>query len=332
MSPDDDLPRFRMAREVPLREARAAIERLSTLSRRFVGLERMLGIARPITPLESLETYRASPDRPGLDPVLTGTHAASTVRDIIGVGIGPATGLRERLEVEGGMRIFFLDDLPASVAGLVMWSRELGPCIGINRNHSRGQRRWALAHELGHFLRNRSAGNLLPSAGWHSPTADDVFAESFSKALLLPRASVSKQFADRCRANGGHFTVADILWLAHLYDVTFRRMTERLEALGFFPDGTYKKLTRDHYFPDEDAGVPSKVLPDRRRPDAFPVRFRILAFEAFERQELNASQLSEYLEMDRFSAKNLYQRWRYQLLGDGSEVELKLSDEVVTLH
>ena len=158
-----------MAREVPLREARAAIERLSTLSRRFVGLERMLGIARPITPLESLETYRASPDRPGLDPVLTGTHAASTVRDIIGVGIGPATGLRERLEVEGGMRIFFLDDLPASVAGLVMWSRELGPCIGINRNHSRGQRRWALAHELGHFLRNRSAGNLLPSAGWHSP-------------------------------------------------------------------------------------------------------------------------------------------------------------------
>ena len=64
----------------------------------------------------------------------------------------------------------------------------------------------------------------------------------------------------------------------------------------------------------------------------FPFRFRILAFEAFERQELDASQLSEYLEMDRFSAKNLYQRWRYQLLGDGSEVELKLSDEVVTLH
>lgn len=323
-------PSFRLARQVGLREVRAAIEVVTGLARKFVELERILGIDRPVTPLESIETYRSTDRRPGLDPALIGEHAAAAVRNALGVGNGPAVGLAERLEVEAGMRIFFLSDLPSSVAGLVIWSQELGACIGINSHHSRGRRRWSLAHEVGHFLRNRDSGNILPAAGWHQKTDADIFAESFTRAFLMPKVSVSKQFADRCRANGGHFTVADILWMANLYEVSFRRMTEQLEIFGFFPPGTYERLTDGRYMPDE-LGVPARAAVDRRQPSRFPVRYTTLALEAYERQLITEKALADYLETDRFSVRSLYQRWCFQSLGEGIEVELRLSDEVVSL-
>lgn len=333
--PDPDsrrpMPRFRLAREVGLRAARAAVERLQSLAERFVDLEHRLGIARPVTPLEALETYRAHPDRPGLDPTLAAVHAAATVRNALGIGNGPAANLADRLEVEGGMRIFYLDDLPESVAGLMIWTEDLGPCIGVNRRHQRGRRRWSLAHEVGCFLRDRDAGNVLPAAGWHQLTDEDAFASSFAKSFLLPSASVSKQFGDRGRANGGRFRVADILWLAHIYDVTFRRMTDRLEELELLPAGTYEKLVAKRYRPDPEKDQPSRAPVDRRRPSPFPVRYVTLAFEAFERQLLDEQALADVLETDRFSVRNRYQRWSFQSLGDGTEVELRLSDPVATL-
>ncbi|RMH19837.1 MAG: helix-turn-helix domain-containing protein [Acidobacteria bacterium] len=322
-------PSFRLARQVGLREARAAVDRVTALAAKFVELERILGINRPATSLESIEIYRASPHRPGLDPELAGEHAAAHIRNVLGVGNGPAVGLAERFEVEAGMRIFFIDDLPPSIAGLVIWGKDLGACIGINRRHSRGRRRWSLVHEVGHFLRDPEAGNILPTAGWHKHTDADAFAASFTRAFLMPKMSVSKQFADRCRANGGHFTVADILWMARLYAVTFQIMTEQLERFGFFPPGTYERLTRDKLRPEE-TGV-RRAYVDRRKPSQFPMRYVTLALAAYERKLISEKELAEYLELDRFSVRGLYQQWCFQALDDGSEVELRLSDEVVTL-
>lgn len=323
-------PRFRLARQVGLRDARHAVDTLTVLARKFVDLEQVLGIERPITPLESLETYHVS-GRQGIDPRLAGEHAAATVRDALGVGNGPAVGLAERLEVEAGLRIFFLDDLPDTVAGLVIWTRELGGCIGINREHPLGRRRWSLAQEVAHFLRDREAGNVLPTAGRHRRTSADIFSESFTKAFLLPRASVSKQFADRCRANGGHFAVADILWMARLYEVSFSRMTRRLEELGFFPNGTYERLTANRYTPEPGIERVDIVGESRPFPGRFPMRYTAMALEAYERSLISERELAEFLETDRFSVRRLYQEWRLQRFADGSEVELDLSEEVVTL-
>ncbi|MEM6454981.1 MAG: XRE family transcriptional regulator [Acidobacteriota bacterium] len=324
-------PRFRLARQVGLRDARRSVERVTALARKFVELERVLAIRRPRAPLEALETYRVSGRRRGLDPRLAGEHAAGSVRSILGLGNGPAVGLNERLEVEAGLRIFYIDELPASVAGLLIWTEELGACIGVNRSQSHGQRRWSLSYEVGHFLRDREEGNILPTTPRKRPNASQVFADAFARSFLLPRPSVSKQFSDRCRANGGRFGVADILWMADLYEVTFSLMTRRLEELSFFPKDTYRRLTAERFRPSQPHRIRESPRAERNAPSRFPVHYITLALEAYERGLITERALADYLDVDRARARDLHHRWSFQPVGEHHEVELRLDQNIVTL-
>lgn len=181
---------------------------------------------------------------PSPDPRLEGEDAARTVRGMLGLGDEPAVALDDRLEAEAGLRIFHLDGLPSSLCAVLLWSEELGACVALNASHSLERRRWSLAHELGHFLRDREAGDVLEAT-----TRPAAAAEAFAKEFLLPAAGVRKRFAERCRA--GKFTPVDIRAMARAFGVSFGTMTLRLEELRLLPRNTYDKLEQSSLCAEE---------------------------------------------------------------------------------
>ncbi|ACL64454.1 helix-turn-helix domain protein [Anaeromyxobacter dehalogenans 2CP-1] len=328
-------PRFRMtAPPGNATEANAVVKRLQSLGSRYAELEQLLGLRRIPAPLESIEAYRA--DRAGAGWVsgapnamrLLGQDAARTVRNALDVGDGPALSLEQQLELQAGLRIFHLP-MPNAIAAMLIWSDELGACVAINRGHPLERRRWSLSHETAHFLRDREEGEVLPLHLARRTDPAEVFAESFAQEFLMPSGAIARRFSERVRANG-RFTIADILWMAHLYQVSFQAMTLRLEDLELLPSGTYEGLAEKKFKASEAAeslGLQSITQP---RPELLPDRFISLAAQAYEKELISETEFASYLEVDRVTARRVYQSRRQSQVEDGMVVELDLGREFVT--
>jgi Zn-dependent peptidase ImmA (M78 family)/transcriptional regulator with XRE-family HTH domain len=333
----DVSPRFRMtAPPGHAAEADVVVKRLHALGTKYAELEQLLGIRRIPAPLESIETYRS--DRAGAGWVsgaanamrLLGQDAARTVRNALDVGDGPALSLEQQLELQAGLRIFHLA-MPHAIAAMLIWSDAIGACVAINKGHPLERRRWSLSHETAHFLRDREAGEVLPLQLPRRADPAEVFAESFAQEFLMPSGAIARRFSERVRANG-RFTIADILWMAHLYQVSFQAMTLRLEDLDLLPHGTYEGLAEKKFKASEAAealGLQAiadtlpKVLP-------FPDRFVTLAVQAYERELISESEFAAYLEVDRITARHIYLSRRQSEVEDGMVLELDLGREFVT--
>lgn len=323
-------PRFRAGRKTDSDALQQAERELVRVGQRYAELEQMLGIVRSPAPLESVMAWQVGSAADKLDPKLAGEDAAKAVRQALGLGEAPALALGGLLERAAGLRIFNLA-LPADVAALFIWSDELGGCVGINAKHPRERRRWSLAHEAGHFFRDREAGDVLPTPGFDPKDPSEVFADAFARALLLPAEAISRQFADQVRASGGAFAAANIVAMAHVYEVSFQAMTLRLEDRSLLPRGTWDRLAAQNIRPREVEAKLGLGRPAREpAPPMFPERYVSLALEAFERDLLGDGDLAEYLATDRVSARRLYEERRRQDLDDESVVDVDLGLDFLT--
>jgi Zn-dependent peptidase ImmA (M78 family)/transcriptional regulator with XRE-family HTH domain len=322
-------PRFRMGpvAGVDTAEAVAAVERARKMASRYVELERIRGITRAPGRLDAIEMYRATVAGSKLDPRLAGRDAALTVRSALGLGDAPALSLDERFELEAGLRIFY-PRLGRSIAALFLWSEELGPCVAVNRDHPHEGRRWSFAHEIGHFLRDREAGDMFPTGGHPRSDPSEVFADAFASEFLLPESGISKQVAALLRANGGSFAPLDVRALAHLYEVSFEAMTLRLEDLGALDKGTYERLKAHRFRPQEARERPGLAT---RRVDVptLPDRYRALALQAYAAEQISEGDLAEYLETDRVTARGIYLSACQQPAGDDDVFELPLGQDLM---
>jgi Zn-dependent peptidase ImmA (M78 family)/DNA-binding XRE family transcriptional regulator len=316
-------PRFRVGFGVdkkagPVSEA---VERLRSFGARYAELERMRNnsVRRVPARLEAFRTYRTDPDVPQgrLDDRLAGEDAARTVRNMFGLGDEPALHLDERLEDEAGLRIFYLDRLPAKLSAFLLWSDEIGPCVAINADHPAEKQRWSLVHETGHLLRDPEAGDILDDS--ESLTrSEEIFPESFTTEFLLPAVGVQKRFADKCRA--GQFTPVDLFALARHFEVSFQAMALRLEDLRLLKRGTYEKISKSQIRPRDLARhVPPQQSALRPK---LPERYVDLAVWAYDQELLSEGELAEYLDTDIGSAREIFQRHQKLLLDDGSQLPI----------
>jgi Zn-dependent peptidase ImmA (M78 family)/DNA-binding XRE family transcriptional regulator len=309
-------PRFRMG--MTDRTAAAvqdAVERLRVLGGRYVELERLHNLHRTRAPLETLQTYRVELGAPsGLDPKLEGEDAARTVRGVLGLGDEPAVDIDDRFESEAGLRIFYLDQLPPKLAAFFIWSDELGACVAVNRAHPIERQRWSLTHELGHFLRDREAGDLLEDGDSFQQPAE-IFPEAFAKEFLLPMAGVRKRFAERCRS--GKFTPVDLHSLAKTFGVSFQAMALRLEELRLLPRGSYEKIVHSR-LPLQDFGPREIAAKASLLRLGLPARYVALAVSAYDQELLSESELAEVLATDVATARAVFQEHERISLGDGT--------------
>lgn len=319
-------PRFRHSGRFKVTsETEAAAATLEKLGKWYSQLERLCGISRTRAPLESVATYRADTSAM-MDPELAGEHGARMLRATLGAGDGPVFDLDERLEAVAGLRIFYFK-LPSNIAGLFIWGEEIGGCIGINAGHPRERQRWTLVHEVGHFLRDREAGDVLPTTGPPRMDPSEIFSESITKHFLMPNTTVSARFADHTTLHGRGFRVADLVELAHEFGVSFQAMCLRLEELGHLRSGTYDRLTARRFKPSHAMAQLGLVPPKRRR--RLPERYVMLALRCYEQEEISEGELAEYLITDRVGARALYQERRRQILENGDYVDLNLDEEVM---
>jgi len=316
-------PRFRVGFGVdkkagPVSEA---VERLRSFGARYAELERMRNnrVRRVPARLETLRTYRTDPDVPQgrLDDRLAGEDAARTVRNMFGLGDEPALHLDERLEDEAGLRIFYLDRLPAKLSAFLLWSDEIGPCVAINADHPAEKQRWSLVHETGHLLRDPEAGDILDDS--ESLTrSEEIFPESFTTEFLMPAVGVQKRFTDKCRA--GQFTPVDLYALARHFEVSFQAMALRLEDLRLLKRGTYEKLSKSQIRPRDLARhVPPQQSALRPK---LPERYVDLAVWAYDQEFLSEGELADYLDTDIGSAREIFQQRQKLLLDDGSQLPI----------
>lgn len=110
------------------------------------------------------------------------------------------------IAVRMGMRVLFTDSLKRSTAGMILWpSDQEAPTTFINQDLSSPQRRFVIAHEIGHYVEHmpkRLVGDDAPfgyedsidlfasrtpiKSGKSDRRECVIFADSFAYALLVP--------------------------------------------------------------------------------------------------------------------------------------------------
>lgn len=269
-------------------------EQLQRLAERYVELEEMWAapLARNYPPVNELT---------GTPPELAGEELATAERNRLGLGDGPVGNLRDRLETDIGLRIFYID-MPAKVAGLFAYNDTLGGCIAINAHHPHGRQRWTLAHEYAHFLSSR----FSPEVTWlyeKKRPSREVLADSFAKNFLMPAAGLNRRFSELHRQRQGQVTLADVCTLATLYDVSVQALVRRLEDLRRVPVGLWDRLVAEGFRPQEAQrllGQDETSLPEPQ----LPLRYELLAFQAYSDGRISEGQFAAYLQTDRVSARD----------------------------
>lgn len=295
----DVAPLFRRSRSVQKNEELAGdtAKQLRDLACLYVDLEERLG--KPLQFLYPPEVMV----QPNVDLGEQAEDLALDLRRRLGLGLGPIADVIGMVEMELGIRVF-IQPLPSSVSGAFAYAPVVGACILINSLHPRERQNWTFAHELGHFLTERSALDVAWQEGLsQSAHYLERFADLFAGALLLPAATIRRRIHE-IKALEGKVAARQLIYLARAFKVSTEAFTRRLEQLQLVPEGTYDALRRRGLgeIVREVLGDPGVAAEDVGR--YFP-RFSLLAIEAHQRALLSESQLAQQLGISRIEARKL---------------------------
>lgn len=254
-----------------------------------------------------------------ISPEAAAEDVATSERNRLGLGDGPLFELREILESDVGVRVFYMD-LPSRVAGLFAYTDELGGCIAVNERHPEERRRWSMAHEYGHFLTSRRRSEISLLAAHSRVPAVERFADAFARSMLMPSAGLRRRFNEIYRESNGNVNTADICRLAHFYFTSVEAMMLRLEELRLLPAGTWDRL-RDLGFMIREAQEQLGLYQHSHDDQSLPVRYQLLAVRAFGEGKLTEGELSRLLRTDRVSARRTVQKLTHPVhVADAGEV------------
>lgn len=289
--------RATLAPGAPAREEFAAYQgEFQRLCEDYLALEELCRAPLP-------RKYPQPYDIDGTAPEIAAEDVASAERNRLGLGEGPILSLRELLESDVGLRIFYLD-LPSRAAAMFAYTDRLGGCIAVNRRHPEERRRQSVAHEYGHFLSKRYQPEIVLLGRYQRQPDHERFAEAFARCFLMPAAGLSRRYHELHRSREGRITPADLCRLAHFYFVSVEALTRRLEELRLVRPGTWERLELAGFKVREAQAL--LHLPRHRASDQpLPTRYLYLAAEAFEREDLSEGQFARFLRVDRVEARRL---------------------------
>jgi Zn-dependent peptidase ImmA (M78 family)/DNA-binding XRE family transcriptional regulator len=242
----------------------------------------------------------------GLNTDQAAEGLAMTERNRLGLGNGPFPILRDILEKDVGLRIFYLPFKPSGkISEVYFFDPILGGCIGINQLHkgSKGRCRWALAHAYAHFLAHRTRVTISIRDRYERKPESERFADSFAYFLLMPTSGITQRFNAVYQAQG-RVTPADLVKLARYYGVSFQAMVLRLEDMRLIPSGVWEKLKERNFSVTEaQAKLELDAIPEPT--DMLPSRYVKLAIKAYHAAELSEGELADYLQEDRLKARTI---------------------------
>lgn len=279
------------------------VTKLEELSRNYFELEQ-------IEEVSSTHKYLPEYDITGLGVERAAESVALEERNRLGLGDGPIPILRDILEQDVGLRIFYVPLTPSKFSAMYLFDRQLGGCIAINSLHPEERRRWSLAHEFAHFLAQRYRPTVFIEDSYQRLPESERFADAFALYFLMPTGGLMRRFNDIQRAKQ-MVTPADLCVLAHYYGVSVAAMTLRLEDMRLLPTGIWDKL-RERGFKVREAQQQLGLGAIPAREEKFPMRYQYLAVDAFDRGLITEGQFARYLEVDRLEARLIAEKLRQQ--------------------
>ena len=229
-------------------------------------------------------------------------EVANEERYRLRLGDGPIQNLRDVLEQEVGLRIFYLA-LPSTFSAMYAYTEETGACIAVNSQHPLERRRMSLTHDYSHFLASRFKPVILIEDRYQRLPASERFAGAFAPAFLMPAEGLTRRFNDVKKAQG-NVTLADLLRMAHYYGVSFEAFTNRLEDLKLLPVGKGKSL-KDGGLQVRKAQQQLGLDPVPALEDTLPLRYQYLACEACKQGLISEGRLAKFLKVDRLEARRI---------------------------
>jgi DNA-binding XRE family transcriptional regulator len=154
------------------------IDQLEEFSRDYFELEQ-------ITDSRLVKKYPNEYTIDGIRVDLAAEDVANQERKLLGLGDGPIPILRDILEQDVGLRIFYLPIRPSKYSAMYLYDHELGGCIGINLLHPEERRRWSLAHDYGHFLAHRYKPTMFVINHYQRVPQSEQFADYFAACFLM---------------------------------------------------------------------------------------------------------------------------------------------------
>jgi Zn-dependent peptidase ImmA (M78 family)/DNA-binding XRE family transcriptional regulator len=228
-------------------------------------------------------------------------------RHRLGLGDAPISQLRDILEQDVGLRIFYLQ-MPQKYSEVYSYNEQVGGCMAINANHPEERRRWSMAHGYLHFLAHRQKPEFHFDGQYQRFPESEQLAETFSKYFLMPTSGLLKRFNDMYRTHG-KFTPTNLFTLAHYYGVSVETLVYRLEEMELLPTGTGDKL-RDRGLKvrkvQEELGL--EQIPQRI--DMMPLHYQHLAIEALDQGLITEGRFADFLSVNRLEARRIAEALR----------------------
>lgn len=248
---------------------------------------------------------------------------AAAERQRLGLGDGPIQRLRDILEQDVGLRIFYLK-MPAKYSEVYSYNEEIGGCMAINANHPEERRRWSMAHGYLHFLAHRRKPEFHFDDQYQRVPESEQLAETFSRYFLMPTSGLLKRYNDIYRTHT-KFTTTNLFTLANYYGVSVEALVRRLEEMELLPSGTWNKLQyRGLKVRKVQKELGLEEIP--QRPDMMPLHYQRLAIEALDNGLITEGRFANFFNVDRLESRSIAEKLREKLREDYSAMMQEAAD------
>ncbi len=292
-----------------------ALQDSLALGREMTNLERLLAIDRAQFLTAS---YELPMPTSRWDAIQQGQKVATEERQRLGLGVAPIGDLSELLESQG-VRTGIVT-LPENISGLTLVDQTIGVFVVVNAGHVAVRQRFSLAHEYGHVLLDRDRAGAISRAENRADLLE-VRANAFAAEFLMPADGVEQfvkafgkgaasraqvavfdeadvvQAEQRSTPGSQDIQLYDVALLAHHFGASRISALYRLKNVRLIDDREFQRLKSE-----EDSGsglaiatvfMAPEAPAERLSRDDFRRRFLALAFEAYRREEITRSKLSE---------------------------------------
>ena len=294
-------------------EIKEAILRFERLCRKAYKLEQLL--KKPLR-----KYYPPEYALPHRDIEQEAEHLARQERNRLGLGDAPIGSMRDLLEFEVGIRVFFIP-MPSSISEIYTYDEKLGACMAVNARHSNspGRQRFSMAHGYVHFLVHRH-DKIVDEVERRNRSKQEQLADRFSPHFLMPDSAIQKLY-HHSQLQNGEFQVSDLFNMAYYFGVSIQALVRRLEELELVKRGILEEIQYSgHKIGDiwDSLNIPG--LKEKERLDTYPKDFENNLHQAWVNGDITESQLADILDVDVITARDFVNR-KFTYSNEGDTVQ-----------
>ena len=271
---------FWRAEEKPPKPVKKKFElQLKMFLDRFIHLQKILGKEKMGTKLSNITQQLSSLD----DAAEVGEQYSK----MLNLGDRPALVFKEILEEEYNLPIFFLEMPVGTSAMSIIASGYAAICV--NKNEVAWRRNFDIAHELFHILYKQFPAK---NCGSLNKDIQEIFANVFASAFLLPHASIEKEI--KRRKEKTKLSIIDLVVMACDYDVSLDALLWRLVNLGHLKRDKAEEIMRCDALKQYYKNIRKSRL---EKIPYISKKYVCMVFDAFRRGLISEMRAAEYLNV-----------------------------------